>query len=190
MEYIYSYNKEDVKFLDHLHTYLSEISTIPTDFYINATSQIDIVFTQELSNEQLIILNNAIDDYIPPQELYIPLRNETILNNAVISSIAYSVIGTYYFSSLDNDTFITSFTIVSCVKGAISYKIRIYDSINNKIICETDSLNNTNLQIVKLDNLSNIPLNDTLFEIQGIISDNSNTCDVKLIQINFSKKLN
>ena len=190
IEYTYTYNKENVKFLDDLHMYVLQVDALPSQFYINASSHIDIIFTQELSSEQLNILNNIINEYVPPQELHIPFINETILiTNPVISTNTYSVIGTYFYSiaNLQTDVFISSFTIIASVKGNISYKIRIYDAINDNLLCETNSLNNTNLQIIKITNLSNIPSNDTLLEIQGLVS-GDNTCNVKLVQINFSKR--
>jgi len=190
IEYIYSYNKENIKFLDDLHAYVLQVDTLPSQFYINANSKIDIIFVQELSSQQINILNNIINEYIPPQELHTPFINETILiTNPTISTNTYSVIGTYLYSNvnLQTDVFISSFTIIASVKGNISYKIRIYDAMNDNLICETGSLNNNNLQIIKVTNLLNIPSNDTLLEIQGLVS-GDNTCNVKLVQINFSKK--
>lgn len=189
-QHIYSYDKENVKFLNDLHTYIEKVNTLPSQFYINADSQIHVIFEQELSLEQLNILNNIINEYNPPHELHIPFLNETILmTNPIISTNVYSVIGTYYYSvnNLQTDVFISSFTIIASVKGNISYKIRIYDAINDNLLCETNSLNNNNLQIIKINDISNIPSNDTLLEIQGLVSGN-NTCNVKLVQINFSKK--
>lgn len=193
MEYKYSYNITNFKYLSHLYNYIisNDINSIlPTNFYLNIEITIDVLFNQVLSSEQLILLDNIILGYIPPQTLVFNVKTENIplQQNNILPNNTFNVIGTYFYSIPDDNSFINSFKIIASVNGNTNYKLRIYDSINDKILCESNTLNNTTLQIITISDILNLPTNETLLEIQCIVSGN-NKCTIKLIQIEYSKSI-
>jgi len=58
----------------------------------------------------------------------------------------------YIVSKIDNSSFV--------------YDVRLFDMTNNKIIVEKKSLNNTELQIVDLGELTNLPTEEAILELQ------------------------
>ena len=56
--------------------------------------------------------------------------------------------------------------VISYLESGTSYDVRVYDSTNANVICT--SLGNTNalFSLVDLGTLSNIPVNEAVFEIQ------------------------
>ena len=56
------------------------------------------------------------------------------------------------------------------------------------VLCESNTFNNNILQIIDITSISNLPINDTLLEIQCVVS-GDNKCNIKLVQINFSALL-
>jgi hypothetical protein len=187
MEYTYYYTKS-VKFINLLYNEILAIPDLPSTFYINVNSNINIVFNQELTGSQVIILNDFMTNYIPPQQQIISVKTETIplAQNTIMPTNTYTVIGTYFYAIPDYDSFINSFKIIASVDGNTNYKIRVYDSINATVLCESNTLNNQTLQIITISDILNLPTNETLLEIQCIVS-GDNKCIVKLIQIEYSK---
>jgi hypothetical protein len=190
MEYKYSYVISNLKYLQHLYNYILENSnnTLSDDFYLNIEATLDVVFNKELITEQKKILDNIILGYIPPQQLTITSKTQNIVlsQNTIMPTNTYTIIGNYFYTPPDDKSFIDYFKIISSVNGNTNYQIRVYDSLNDKILCESDIFNNTDLQILSIYNIVNLPINETLLEIHCIVS-GDNKCEVKLISINFSK---
>jgi len=187
--YKYSYTIPNLKYLEHLYNYILENNdeTLPTDFYLNIEATLDVVYNQELNVDQQIVLDNIISGYTPPQELTRIVKTETIVlsQNTILPTDNYTIIGTYFYTKPTNESFISSFKIISSVNGTTNYKIKIYDALNDAVLCESNTYNNNTLQIINLSDISNLPTNDTLLEIQCIVS-GDNKCNIKLVQINFS----
>lgn len=187
--YKYSYVIPNLKYLDHLYNYILENAdgALPIDFHLNIEATLDVVYNQELTNNQQIILNNIISGYTPPQQLTKIIKTDSIVlsQNTLLPSNNYTVIGTYFYTNPSDNSFISSFKMISSVDGNTNYKFKVYDSINDTILCESNTFNNNNLQIINISDISNLPSNDTLLEIQCIVS-GDNKCNIKLVQINFS----
>jgi len=187
----YSYTILNLKYLEHLYKYILENTegTLPSDFYLNIEATLDVVYNQELTNSQQIVLNNIISGYTSPQELTKLIKSESIVlsQNTLLPTDNYTVIGTYFYTKPTDNSFISSFKMISSVDGNTNYKFKVYDSINDKILCESITFNNNTLQIINMvpSDISNLPINDTLLEIQCIVS-GDNKCNIKLVQINFS----
>jgi hypothetical protein len=184
-DYIYVYDIGNIKFIDLLHEYLLDFFPMTShSFHINSNqTQINIVFVTELSNNEEGILNNAILDYDPPQNKYNISRTSNImLSNLTTSSSIYTLIATE-FLKYNADESIGYIDIISLVNGTGSYKIRLYDTIHNKLICQTNSLNNNTLQLVRINDINNLPDSDTIIEIQSQVSNPTVTCIIKSIQI-------
>lgn len=189
MEYKYSYTIPNLKYLEHLYTYILENvgDTLPVDFYLNIEATLDVVYNQELNVDQQIVLDNIISGYTSPQELTKIVKTETIVlsQNTLLPSDNYTIIGTYFYTKPTDNSFISSFKMISSVDGNTNYKFKVYDSINDTILCESITYNNNNLQIINITDISNLPTNDTLLEIQCIVS-GDNKCNIKLAQVIFS----
>lgn len=191
-KYIYTFTKDNIKFLDKVFQYIKNISELPSDFDLYIESQLEIVFNQELDSNQINILNNAIQIYIPPQELEIISNTKPMmLIHNTISTNIYSTIATDYFlaEQITDSIRLGYVTCVSNIIGNGSYKLRLFDAINNKIIGESDSLNNSNLQIINIINLINIPENNTLLELQGQVSDTTSICIIKLAHLIYTENI-
>lgn len=187
--YKYSYTIPNLKYLEHLYKYILENNdgTLPIDFYLNIEATLDVVYNQELNVDQQIVLDNIISGYTPPQELTKIVKTEIIVlsQNTLLPSNNYTVIGTYFYTKPTDDSFISSFKMISSVDGNTNYKFKVYDSINDTILCESITYNNNNLQIINITDITNLPTNDTLLEIQCVVS-GDNKCNIKLAQVIFS----
>lgn len=183
--YIYTYDIGNIKFMDFLNEYLFEF--FPNElysFHINSTNTyIQIIFITELTNNELNILNNAMETYDPPQNKYnISKTVNMMLSKTNVSTTTYSLIGTEYSQYNENES-IGYIDIISMVNGAGSYKLRLYDTINNTLICQTNSLNNDVLQLIRINDINNLPTNNTILELQCQVSDTDTTCVIKSMQI-------
>lgn len=73
-----------------------------------------------------------------------------------------------------NTANINKITVISYMEAqGKSYDIRLYDVINNKIIC-TQNFDNTKNQINTFDNLENLPNDETIVEVHCRFNSNNN----------------
>lgn len=185
----YSYTIPNLKFLEHLHAYIHNITELPTDFSLYNEESLDIIYENELSDGNLIILNNAINSYIPPQELIVNTNSENInLFNSSINTTVYSLLGVYVYSS-NIVNFLNSVSFVCNVSNGGIFKLRLYNSVDKTVIVESESLNNTTSQLITL-NLPNLPNTNSLFEIQAKVQDSNCNVTVNTCIFNFASKLN
>lgn len=66
-----------------------------------------------------------------------------------------------------------------------SYKLRLYNAINNKVIFESDNLKNTDMKILTFSNIQNIPTFDTLLELQASVSINNYKVNISAAYLTF-----
>lgn len=179
-----SFTKENIKFLDKLHEYIAiEIPDLPP-FYILSAEQITFVFEYELSNVLNKILTTTVENYSPPQS-YTKINKIDSLNisNSKINSLNYTSCATYLYTNVNvlNFGLINIISNMSYSNNSGTYQIKIYDILNNKVIKESELLNNEHFEIIPLNNLVNVPTNDTFIEIQIKVSDVKNMCNIKAI---------
>ena len=182
MSYIYKYTIHNLKYLDQLHTYIENIQGLPTNFNLYSEEEISIIFSEELSRDQINILTTNINNYSPPQHYKIIDSNEplNIIQNTINSSV-YTIIATcVWLSSTKNDDInLENVIIVSNLVGPqdqivvpnVYYMIRLYDAINNKVMFESNKLLNYDLRFIKFKNIQNIPLKDSLIQLQVKVSE-------------------
>jgi hypothetical protein len=172
-----------------VHRYISEIPGLPTDFSLLSEAQVDIIFNQELTEEQLSSLNNSIAVYIPPTRLLELDHTESVsILKPTVNTTSYFTFSTdYWVNALkSSENIVLGHIIVVANIDIGSYKIRVYDSLNNNVLVESNSLSNNHIQIIKLQDLVNIPTSDTLIEFQCKVI-GSGTCSVKAVQYVFYK---
>ena len=186
----YSYTIPNLKFLEHLHTYIHNIAELPTDFSLYNEESLNVVYENELSDENLIILNNAINSYIPPQEIIINTNSENInLFNSTINTTVYSLLGVYVYSS-NPVNFPNSVSFVCNVSNGGVFKLRLYDSVNKIVVAESENLTNTISELITLNiNTFNLPNTNSLFEIQAKVLDSKFNVTVNTCIFNFATKL-
>ena len=159
MSSIYKYTIPNLKYLNLLHEYIENVHNLPSNFGLISEGEVSIIFNQQLSDTQINLLTTSINNYVPPQfykEIY---RNESLnitqsnINNTVYTSIATDV---WIIDKTNVDVDLGNVVIVANLVGPqdgiivnnTSYKLRLYNTMNNTIIFESDNLTNTDLQIL------------------------------------------
>jgi hypothetical protein len=195
MEYTYSFTKNDIKYLEKLHEFIKDIPELPKDFYLLNEDQVSVIFNEELNDSQIDILRISIENYTPPQIVYEVVGSNSInITNTNVNTTEYSIVGVDIWQGINNSIgYITIASnlieknVIGNLIGNGDYSVRIYDTINNNVIGEVTNLNNTTISIITIDNLSNIPTNDTLIEIQVKVSRKSDKCVIKACQFIYIK---
>lgn len=186
----YEYTIENVKFLDKLHSYIQDI--FPTyNFHIDIHEKIKIIFTNELSQNEITLLETSIANYNPPQYTHVISKNENVnITNNKTNNTIYSTISTYLYSS--SDDFIDKMKVISYMNTSTNnsyYKIRIYDITNDIVITESNELNNTNLEIIEFSDLEYNSTQDTILQIQIKVSNTNTFAYVQNINFTYSKQI-
>jgi hypothetical protein len=191
MEYKYSFTKDRLKYLNKLHEFIKDIPELPSDFYLLNEDQVSVVFKEELNDSQIEILTMSIENYDPPQVITEVIGSNSIfISNSVITTTEYNIVGIDIWQAdydNDNDVHIGYITIASALIGDGDYSIRIYDTINNKVIGEICNLNNKNMSIITINNLVNIPASDTLIEVQAKVLNPLSKCIIKACQFVYTR---
>lgn len=68
MPFTHIFNIPNIKFLDYLQTFIEGINEIQIEFYlIYNEPNVNIVFQEQLTQDQLNTLTNSLNTYTPPQ---------------------------------------------------------------------------------------------------------------------------
>lgn len=197
MSYTYKYTIPNLKFLSMFHTFIETIPGLPTNFDLLSESQVSIIFNEELSSDQINTLNTYIQNYVPPQNFQTITSTNTLnILNTKINSTIYTTISTDIWTidtDNDNDDDIGYLNIVSNLVGPlnnisnVNYSIRLYDALNNKIIFESSGMTNTTIQIFKIDDFVNIPITDSVIQLQGKVSNINCSINIESARIVYYK---
>ena len=183
--YRYSYNIPNLKYVEELYKYIKDTSGLPSDFYIYTESTVDIVFNQDvpLTSDQILILNTIISNYDPPQTLNTIVQTKQFQISKFNSSHTdYFSLGSLFLNNNINKLYSTS--VIGYINGHGSYKLRLYDILNNIVLCESDSQTNTNIQIVTMY-IDNIVNDNILVELSVIVTDSNSIFTINSAQLNF-----
>lgn len=193
MEYKYSFTKDQIKYLDKLHEFIKGIPELPSDFHLFNEDQISVIFKEELNDSQIEILTMSIESYDPPQTITeVSSSNSINISNSVVTTTEYNIVGIDIWQAdhdNDNDIHIGYVTIASALIGDGNYSIRIYDTINNQIMGEKTDMDNKTMSIITINNLVNIPTDDTLIEIQAKVSNPASKCIIKACQFIYTTEI-
>ena len=194
----YKYTIPNLKYLNLLHEYIDSIQNLPSNFGLISEDEVSIIFNEQLSDTQINLLTTSINNYMPPQfykEIY---RNESLnitqsnINNTVYTSIATDV---WIIDKNNVDIDLGKIVIVANLVGPqngiivnnSSYKLRLYNTMNNTIIFESDDLTNTDLQILTFSNIQNIPIVDSVLELQAKVSSSNYIVNILSTHYTFFK---
>jgi hypothetical protein len=182
MSYIYKYTIPNLKFLNLFHKSLENIKGLPNNFNLLLDDQLSIIFNENLTSEQINILDNFIQNYVSPQ-CYKQILSSNSLNilNSKINSTVYTTIGSDLWlidPDNDNDTDLGYVKFVSNLIGPldtnsinnVTYSIRLYDALNNNVLFEASNITNTNIEIFTIEFLDKLPSIDTILQLQGKVS--------------------
>lgn len=174
--FTYTFTKElDIRFLSDLHQTLTQQQGLPSNFYINLEAQLEIIFYETLNVDQENILNDLINNYIPPQYSQTFYSSETMdISNPIVTSPTYFTSGVHFWIPKPSSDIVLDYvSIITSCSG--TYKLRLYDSISNVQLAETNELSNDLISNIKLTDMS-IPSTNTLIELQALTS---KTCTIK-----------
>ena len=160
-------NFNQTQFYDEIN---ANINIIPVLQGIDITGDvINIIFDTPLSTDEQITLNTLISSHLPIETIGNNVSNITIQDNQ-IDLTTYITVGTFYYPGSKLWSNITNIKVISVMEdGGTSYDVKIYDVTNNNQIV-LSNLNNTIEQNCDLGTLSNIPVNEAIFEIQAKIN--------------------
>lgn len=141
----------------------------------NIADNVNIVFESSLDSGEQTILDNIIS-------LHSPSNNKPKVKSFVVTpdiaefdNSIYRLISIFNYAGKDSIGDLDYIEYIGLISNENStYDIRAYDSTNNKIIAEKTGNNNKKMQIIDLGELSNIPSESAIIEIQGrVISSNN-----------------
>ena len=199
-EIIYKYYVPNMKYLNLLNDYLLNIPNLPTNFGLTSEDEIvNIIYYSELSSDDKNLLDLSMSQYIPEQSFKLILQTTTlnIIKNQ-IQSTNYSTVSMEILNIdllkqiLSPNVVIDSIMLVTFLTGpenSISelqpfYQIKVYDSINNIVLIESEQLNNTNPNFIKLEFNNMISsINNSLLEIQLKVSSNNYNANILSAQL-------
>ena len=137
-----------------------ELITIVAD---NDNDNIDLIFNGTLTSGQQTILINLMSVHTIAEIDRIFTKNVDI-NHETNLMYYYKVKSFFISGKLKED--IKSIIIISNIKNDTdSYDVRVFDTINKTIIAEKN-LTNTSLGINDLGAITNVPDNESIFELQ------------------------
>lgn len=176
MTFVYNYTIPNLKFLSALHESIELLPNFPQDFYITSSNQVSIIFEQELTYDQLNILSNHITNYIPSAYYdteYLTENINILVNKTDLTN--YTPLSKYIYSKKPNTIVLKKISIISNLTGPLekltpvdtnpSYYFKVYDTINNQTLYEVN-LNNQELEKIDCINLTNLPQDNTIIELQ------------------------
>lgn len=195
MSYIYKFTIDNLKYLNLLHTFINTIDHIPDNFTLLSEDQVSIIFNEELSVDQVNTLTNYIQNYNPPQCYSIIISTETLnISLNQVNSRAYTTAITDIWRVEPDNNDLTSLSHVEIVCNLVNtssildnYSIRLYDAINNNVIFESGNLTNTVLKILSFSNLQNIPMADTILQLQFKVSSSNVSVNISAGHFIYSK---
>lgn len=197
MSYVYKYIIPNLKFLNLLNDYITNIPELPVNFSLLSEDLVSIIFSEPLSTTQQNLLTTSIQSYSAPQ-FYNIIDNTQAINiiQNIIGSTDYTSIATYIWIMNDTNSNIIDLGNVVVIANLVgpedthiinnaSYKLRLYNAINNKVIFESDNLTNTDMKILTFSNIQNIPTFDTLLELQASVSINNYKVNISAAHLTF-----
>lgn len=188
--YTYTYTKNNIKFLNLFHDFIK--SQFSKDFYINnEDNQFTFVFNEELDDTIKLQLDKLIEFYTPEQSYFKLIRSQPLnISTCSTNSTDYICLANSVYNLNTIGLKLSTISIISNIvtpDNLGTYQIRIYDSISNNIIWESDVLNNTLYTLIEPDELDNIPTTVTIIEIQMKVSNFIYSANIKAINFNFKQ---
>lgn len=171
-----NYTKNITQFADFQNYINSNFSNLTLNYILIEKSSSDtqdsfgnvkIQFEEDLTEIQMSDITLSVQNYINSVEP-ITIRIENMNINSKITTTNYEVVTSFIYEGTKNKIPFGAVNIgtMKNTTDSIMYSVRLVDTTNNNIICETTGLSNDNFIIDSLGVVSNLPENNSLFEIQ------------------------
>ena len=135
----------------------------------NVGDNVDIKFISPLSGAELAVLNTIIANHVP-KSITGNIINNIIISSDQVTTNTYTTIASFSFPGTNLWRNVSNIKVISFMEyGGTSYMVRIYDITNNNQVC-LKTFSNTDENIYDLGILSNLPNNESIFEVQAKIS--------------------
>lgn len=144
---------------------------------------VNIIFASSLSPSEITILNGLITAHTP-----IYLGNKQITSEikfGEVISTTYTVYLSYQFPGDSIISNITHIRVSGYMSEGTSYTIRLVDYTNNNIIAY-GTFSNQTVASNELTNMSNIPANPAIFEVQCKVNDTSTKASITSMSIYYN----
>lgn len=124
-----------------------------------------ILFSSLLTPDEVALLSTITQSHIPKVKLKF---DNTVKMTSVLTEInisTYHRLDTYVYEGTDQAILVKAVAVASMDDGVTDYQIRIYDRTNRKVIVE-NTFTNTDLEILELYPINNLPQEAAIFELQ------------------------
>lgn len=150
------------KYISKIYPYYT-INYITTESKNELSNSVSMEINSILTSLEIENLNTTVLSYVNVDKIIISsIDNYTI--NSKISSIDYVLISNFKYSNLKAKLNSVSFQSMKNSLEDFTYSIRIVDTTHNLILGEI-TLNNTSFENNTIENLINVPIEESLLEI-------------------------
>jgi hypothetical protein len=184
----YTFNKPNIIFLELLGPLFENINLHPYNFDYS-DNILKLIYTQELTNEQYIVLNEFITSYNPPltrPDSFHSACNIQIIKNTTNNDEWVLVGSCHYQPNIDVSIDLVNVTFITNIDTG-SYQTRVYNLANNSIIGISSVLNNPIREINTID-INIKPTTECIIELHAKVSNTSSKCNIDSAQLNLYVK--
>ena len=143
---------------------------------------VTIIFSEELTSEEVTALNSVISSYIYTDiEL---CRVESITPKYDTIGLLYSSIDVTFYYDTSRLSNLCHIKILGFINGG-SFDVRVVDVTHNQIIA-SGSFNNTDIKVLDLGTISNIPTSTSLFEVHVKVNDAKYKVNIQKVMFYYS----
>lgn len=155
---------------------------------------IDIIFDSALSTSgspiEQTILTNLVNAHVKPTPTESVRCVELSFSgnkspHIEINKTTYVTASRFIFQGSNRVGTVDDINVGVDVDSGTSASIRIYDHTNGNVIGEETGITNTDLQIITIDTISNVPQTQAIFELQVKININKKKVRVHCLTVDF-----
>ena len=152
--------------LSQLHEEIS--SSVPELSKINLDDDVvEIVFDSTLDAGQLVTVESKITGHAPNNSPP-KIKFFTHIGRSTKNSDYTRIGGSFKYQGSERIGLINYIEVLSYKQSSItSYDVRIYDKTNKNVLVEKTGNSNNNVEVIDLGEITNIPTNNAILEIQA-----------------------
>jgi hypothetical protein len=128
---------------------------------------IKITFESSLSAGEETILTGLLSAHIPNNSKSRTFFYTVNPKKNTINTSNYTTVAKFKYSGSDNIGTIDYINIISYMDSTVtSYSARLFDTINGLVLAEKTEITNTTETIIDLGTITNVPTDQSIFELQ------------------------
>ena len=193
----YTFSTSPITYMSDFQSYLGSPS--PTAIsYDGGSGVLSLTFASALSSPQQLTLSNLVNAYTNPSSLSVPYINDSVtVSNYIAKTNTYAIMCLFIWNPpVEPSVYLSGVQVVTSLVtptpgGANNtYKLRVYDFTNNKVIVESSNLSQTNYAIVNLAPEVNLPVSSSIFELQALVNyPSTDSLNVKSCNFVYSQRI-